>query len=125
MDAGEIIHWLKSHGAVGLLNERDVGELEIGTRRVADLMQDRQWHHPDEIRRVAGGPTAPASEGLRRMRDLRPIMEPFGWEVARKRIPGTRLWQYRLQPVGVDLDKPVPDKPPNHTPPSQLSLFQE
>jgi len=81
-------------GGNGLLTDEDVQALGAGVRRVYSLMKDGQWHGPEEICRTAGEDGHRASEGLRRMRELR-----RWFTVERRRVEeGSRLWFYRLVP---------------------------
>ena len=85
---------LRSVGAQGVLTENDLIELRTGTLRVALLMLDGGWHGMSAIKAAAGEPGSgcPASEGLRRMRDLRKI---DGILVEKKHKSG-RTWLYRV-----------------------------
>jgi len=97
--------WIKEAGSLGLddisrrralggentLRPSDMISLEAGCLRVLALLRDFQWHQADEIRATAGNPRAPASEGLRRMRELRKV-----YEVEKRRVFDTRMWEYRL-----------------------------
>jgi len=74
------------------LSETDIIELNEGAKRVADLMQDGRWHDAEDIRIAAGTDGEPASEGLRRARELRDIP---GIDLER-RSKGGRLFEYRL-----------------------------
>jgi hypothetical protein len=78
-------------GAVPTLRPSDMPALEAGSLRALALLRDFQWHAADEIRATAGHPGCPASEGLRRMRELRKV-----YEVEKRRVHDTRLWEYRL-----------------------------
>lgn len=81
-------------GGLGILTDKDLDELSAGTRRVYFLMSDKRWHYSGEIRKAAGKDGNPASEGLRRLRELR---DHFSIEKER-RGPG-RCWAYRLVPL--------------------------
>lgn len=83
----------ESLGGQGVLTESDMAALKAGTRRVALLMLDGCWHTPEEIRVAAGTNGFPASEGLRRLRELRAI---DGVQIGRQRGSG-RYWLYRLE----------------------------
>lgn len=98
---------LESIGAVGVLDGADLSDLNAGSRRVADLLADGRWHRPDEIR-VAAGNGAPASEGLRRARELRNVP---GVILERRRVPETRLFEYRLRRLRIDEVMPMEDLP--------------
>ncbi len=82
-----------SLGAVQTLNDSDLESLKSGVRRVYDLMNRGGWHEAQAIRLAAGEHGIPASEGLRRMRELR----NFGFEIERERVEGSRSWRYRLR----------------------------
>lgn len=75
------------------LTDRDMADLNEGVHRVFALMKDGNWHSPDEIRIAAGTSGKPASEGLRRLRELRRF-----FEIEKKRVGEARLWLYRLGP---------------------------
>ncbi len=84
--------WLYSHGANGLITDRDVEDLRGGTRRVFDLMGDGAWHTAEEIDMAAGENGIPARGGMRRMRDLRDVP---GVTILKKHLSGRR-WEYRM-----------------------------
>ncbi|MFH1300486.1 MAG: hypothetical protein ABIK07_05445 [Planctomycetota bacterium] len=84
---------LKSVGADGVLTDADLIDLRAGTKRVAILMADGDWHTAAAIRLAAGKPGFPASEGLRRARDLRKIT---GIALERRSRTGTRHFEYRI-----------------------------
>lgn len=84
---------LRSIGALGVLRQNDLVELAAGSVRVAELMCDGRWYTAEEIREAAGENGEPATEGLRRMRELRDIP---GIVIERERIPGGRHFRYRL-----------------------------
>jgi len=73
------------------LRKTDMPALTAGCLRVFAVLRDFQWHQADEIRDVAGTPGAPASEGLRRMRELRRV-----YEIDKRRVGDTRLYEYKL-----------------------------
>ena len=78
-------------GELTLANE-DMAELGQGVIRVFLLMKGGNWHTPDEIRLAAGENGKQATEGLRRMRELR-----RHFQIERRRVNGEkRLWIYRL-----------------------------
>lgn len=79
-------------GGEGILEPGDIPELSAGVQRVLRLMSDYQWHSREEILDVAGTDGAQASEGLRRLRELR------RWYVVDKMKTGGRNWAYRLGP---------------------------
>jgi hypothetical protein len=74
------------------LTDEDLRELSAGVKRVYRLMRDGRWHRADDIRLAAGTGGIPASEGLRRMRELR----KHGYEIERQRLQYARTWVYRL-----------------------------
>ena len=84
---------LKAIGAVGTLSTADLEELRAGSRRVAELMCDGNWYTAEEIREAAGTEGKPATEGLRRLRELRELP---GISIEREKIPGTRSFRYKL-----------------------------
>jgi hypothetical protein len=83
----------ESLGGCETLTTKDIDDLRAGTRRVSALMSDMDWHSPEEIRWAAGSKGQPATEGLRRLRELRAVI---GVEVEKRRRPGTRFWEYRI-----------------------------
>lgn len=70
----------------------DIRDFESGVLRVLAFMADQNWHHPEDIRRVAGAGRT-SSEGLRRMRQLRKLPNV---RIDKHREDGTRTWHYRL-----------------------------
>lgn len=78
-------------GGAGILTERDLAELNSANLRVLHLMSDGEWHDARDIRLAAGSHGVEASEGLRRMRELRRF-----FEVERLRAGEGRVFQYRL-----------------------------
>lgn len=83
---------LKLIGALGILDESDLPRLIASEARVLDLMRDGRWHTPDEIRLAAGRNGRPASEGLRRMRNLK----KQGFIIDKKRVDDSMTFVYRL-----------------------------
>lgn len=82
----------KSVGGVGILTAKDMKDLSGGVTRVLHLMLDGKFHTADEIRIAAGKGGVPASEGLRRLRELR-----TWYDVERVRdAQNKRSYQYRL-----------------------------
>jgi len=79
-------------GGEGILTPDDVPELKAGTRRVLTLMSDGQYHSAQEVLVAAGKDGIPATEGLRRLRELR----AHGFDVEKERT-GNRQWMYRLK----------------------------
>ena len=99
---------IESLGGVGILTEADLQDLTAGTARVAHLMDDGEWQTADAVRKAAGS-GVPATEGLRRLRELRDIE---GVEIQVRRDPkGARYWSYRLVASGTPID------------PDQMRLF--
>tara|TARA_R110000803_G_scaffold75124_2_gene139411 strand:- start:1236 stop:1649 length:414 start_codon:yes stop_codon:yes gene_type:complete len=96
---GWLVEWLTSHGAKGIVRDEEVVDFTASSQRVLRLMMDMQWHSADEIRIAAskeGHP--PASEGLRRLRDLRPLLRTHGMEIEKTRADdGGRLFVYRIE----------------------------
>lgn len=83
-------------GGENLLTEQDIAQLNASTLRVLDLMADGAWHSADEIRLAAGTDGNEASEGLRRLRELR-----HAFSVDRRHdLVGKCLWQYRITKKG-------------------------
>ena len=80
-----------ARGGSDTITEKDLEEFCAATRRIYDLMKDGEWHSPDQIRFVAGIDGQPASEGLRRMRELRKW-----FLVERRRTKSGRTYEYRL-----------------------------
>jgi len=80
-------------GADDILKETDIEDLKGGVRRVWDLMSDREWHSASEIRIAVGKNGAEASEGLRRLRELR---QSIGIVVEKMKVEDRRLWIYRV-----------------------------
>ena len=68
------------------LYEHDLEEFNEAVGRVWSLMQDGEWHAASEIEEAAGFPGSPAREGLRRMRELRPLLDARGWLIECRRI---------------------------------------
>lgn len=89
----ETLRKLKALGGEGILNEKDLSELNDAVFRVMMLMADGQWHRAEDIRAAAGKNGDPASEGLRRMRELRNFFEI---EKARD-SEDSRQFAYRLR----------------------------
>lgn len=82
---------MKTLGGAGVLTEKDLRDLGAACIRVYLLMRDGAWHSADTIRAAAGKNGLPASEGLRRMRELRKF-----FNIERRRIHDSRLFEYRL-----------------------------
>lgn len=73
--------------------------------RVYHLMIDGRWHRPDEIRMAAGCNGIPATEGLRRMRELR----ASGFIIETRQI-SPKLWLYRIAVLPSGRIVPNPDE---------------
>jgi hypothetical protein len=91
-----VLRKIHSLGGEGILNLQDLVDMAEATFRVLELMADGNWHSANDIRMAAGIHGNPASEGLRRMRELR---RAFDIEKAR-RDEGSREWFYRLKIPG-------------------------
>lgn len=87
-------------GGVSILTLGDIPELKQGVRQVFHLMQDGDWHDGEEIRGAAGQGVSEATEGLRRMRELRQ------WFKVERRHAGGRRWEYRLRAPWCDDKEP-------------------
>lgn len=82
---------LREIGAIGVLGKEELKELSNSTQRVFELMKDGVWYNSWEIREAAGKNGVEASEGLRRLRELRRL-----YIVERRRIRNSGIFQYRL-----------------------------
>lgn len=93
-----------SLGGEGILSREQAMATNAAVLEVLALMIDGRWYSPSEIRRAAGFGFVEASEGLRRMRELRHV----GWDVEKwQQTEG--IWFYRIvkqQPKVVD-DRPT------------------
>lgn len=96
MDVSVLNDWIRNHGAENILETHEVESLQAAVYRVLVLMIDMQWHGANEIRLAAGSDGIPASEGLRRMRDLRPILTKLGLGIEKNRDGKSRLYRYRI-----------------------------
>jgi len=76
----------------GPIFQDELEDLTAGCRRVYLLMKDGRWHSASAIRLAAGGGDQEASEGLRRLREIRQI----GCTFEKRRIEDSRLFEYRL-----------------------------
>lgn len=93
MPESAAIQKIKALGGEGVLTEQDVAELREATQAVLVLMADGQWHSAIDIRLAAGMGRREASEGLRRLRELRKF-----FEVAKRRpAAGQREYEYRIE----------------------------
>lgn len=88
--------WTQAHGADGIVLISEVASLVQSTVRVFGLMADCEWHSAIDINLVAGEDGIPAMEGLRRMRDLRPILHRHGYQIEKRRSEKSRLFSYRI-----------------------------
>jgi hypothetical protein len=77
------------------LSQQDMLDFSEGKRRVYALMVDGAWHTASQIREAAGKNGLPASEGLRRMRELR-----RWYKVEKMRVGESREYLYRLVQKG-------------------------
>lgn len=94
-----VTQWLAAHGATGILFANEVKEMKRASARVFLLLSDREWHSAAEVRQVAGRNGHPASEGLRRLRDLRKVLGKHGLEIVHQRLADSALFYYRLQSI--------------------------
>jgi len=102
MDAEDLFpesakEWLAAHGAGGLLSQHEVISMKRASARVLALIADNEWHSANAVRMVAGRNGVPASEGLRRLRDLRKVVATYGLEIEKDRIDDSRMYYYRLR----------------------------
>lgn len=77
--------------------------MKAGRLRVLRLMTDYRWHRADAIRQAAGDGAHDASEGLRRLRELRDL--GFHYE-KRRCADDARLYEYRLVNRAPELARP-------------------
>jgi hypothetical protein len=82
---------LREIGAIGVLKPHDLKEFSAGAQRVFNLMRTGAWYNAEAIRQAAGKNGLSASEGLRRMRELRNY-----FTIDRRRIQGSRMFEYRI-----------------------------
>jgi len=68
------------------LSENDLEDFNDAVARVWVLLRDGEWHYANEIEEAAGSPGRPAREGLRRMRELRPLLTSRGLYIECRRI---------------------------------------
>jgi len=68
------------------LYEHDLEQFNDAVGRVWSLMRDGNWHYASEIEKIAGVPGRPAREGLRRMRELRPVLISRGLSIECRRV---------------------------------------
>lgn len=84
--------YLRSIGGEGILSREDIASLKSGVRRVYELMKDGRWYRSDQIMKAAGVDGIPASEGLRRMRELR----KYGFRIRKIRPNQGRVFYYQI-----------------------------
>jgi len=94
--SGMVVAWLKAHEAEEILSHKDVTDMKKATARVFYLLSDLEWHSAESIRVAAGKEGAPASEGLRRLRDLRKPLRTYGLTIKKAKLHEARLFYYRL-----------------------------
>jgi len=69
----------------------DIPRLNRQQQQVREFMEDGRWHNAQAICYAAGMNGQPASEGLRRLRELRE------WFIVEKRPKNGGLWEYRMK----------------------------
>ena len=84
---------IRALGGEGIISPEDLKALRAAKARVALLMNDGLWHSARRIRLAAGVNGREASEGLRRLRELRGLL---GVEIEKRRSSFVRSWEYRL-----------------------------
>lgn len=85
---------IRSLGGEGILSASDALELAQSVRRVLAYMIDGIWRSASQVRLTAGENGQEATEGLRRLREIRKIP---GLSVQRRKQPGgKRQWLYRV-----------------------------
>jgi len=70
------------------LYESDLEDFNDAVGRVWVLLRDGAWHYAVDIEEAAGSPGRPAREGLRRMRELRPLLTSRGLFIECRRVGG-------------------------------------
>jgi len=78
------------------LNREDYRDFSAAQQRVLELLSDGKWHSRESITLVAGTRGIPASEGTKRLRELRPRMLKRGYAIPCRRLGTTRASEYRL-----------------------------
>ena len=68
------------------LYESDLEDFNDAVERVWVLLKDGEWHYAREIESAAGASGRPAREGLRRMRELRPLLNSHGVSIECRRL---------------------------------------
>lgn len=86
-----IMDRIEALGGECILTEQDIADFSEARLRVLLFMLDGQWHTREKICLMAGTNGVPASEGLRRMRELR-----SRFTIERKRCGDSRQFLYRL-----------------------------
>lgn len=84
---------IRALGGIGILEERDIAELNRGCALAWRLMRDGKKHTAQEILAATG-----QSEGLRRLRELRPWLRTMGLSIEKCRErTGSRVFNYWVQ----------------------------
>lgn len=78
-------------GGKGILTKEDIPELNAACERIRTAMWSGRWFTAEEIRMIAGKDGRSASEGLRRLRQLREY-----YNIKRKRGEG-REFLYKME----------------------------
>jgi hypothetical protein len=83
-----------------LMNPVNQKKLTGSRKAVLELLADGYFHTSEEICRVGG------TSGLRRLRELREM----GYPIHGEPIPGSNMWQYRLNYIkpGADTEMHIP-----------------
>ena len=68
------------------LYESDLEDFNNSVIRVWSLLRDGEWHYAKDIESAAGSTGRPAREGLRRMRELRPLLSSRGLFIECRRV---------------------------------------
>ncbi len=96
-DEPDWVRKAKKLGGFGWLTEADIKELGGGKLRVLLLMSDGRARNRREICLAAGTNGVPASEGLRRLRELREFLDVDEWRPSNDR----RESLYQVLPMGM------------------------
>ena len=100
-----------SLSSVQSLSLADISRLKTARDRVLALICDGQWHPARQIT----SPEIGGSEGLRRYREIRQALSPYGWAFSKRRITeGRGSWEYKAR--GPDLFLPIPKPCEDMTP---------
>jgi hypothetical protein len=91
METITIEQQIRALGGEGILTPHDIDDFKASEKEVLMLMIDGQWHDAEEIRIRAGESGVPASEGLRRLRALYPVLQVEN----RVKAGATRMREYR------------------------------